>query len=160
MAADSVNKEVNLSDVRILISNNITRFMRENNKTRRQMSSDLNVKYTTLCDWINGHSTPKPEAMAAMCDYFGVGIAEFYKTSNPLPDTFSRLSKYAEQGETIMELNLDVIKDMPDEQILALLKKGFRFRHRTLEEYIRMSGKPLIASDESDFGKPMGDELW
>ena len=160
MAADSVNKEVNLSDVRILISNNITRLMRENNKTRRQMSSDLNLKYTTLCDWINGHSTPKPEAMAAMCDYFGVEMADFYRDTKNLSDTYKRISKYAEYGESKMLLSLDVIKDMSDEQIMELINKGFRFKHRTLEEYIALSGKPLQASDELDFGEPAGGEIW
>ena len=160
MASVSSPKNADLSDIRILISENITRLMKENNKTRRQISNDLNVKYTTLCDWINGHSTPKPEAMAAMCDYFGVEMADFYRDTKNLSDTYKRISKYAEYGESKMLLSLDLIKDMSDEQIMELINKGFRFKHRTLEEYIALSGKPLRASDELDFGEPAGGEIW
>ena len=34
------------------------------------------------------------------------------------------------------------------------------FRHKTLEERIAESGKPLGASEEYDFGEPSGSEVW
>ncbi len=34
------------------------------------------------------------------------------------------------------------------------------FRHKTLEERIMESGKPLEASGEYDFGEPTGNEVW
>ena len=34
------------------------------------------------------------------------------------------------------------------------------FRHKTLEERIKESGKPLEAVEEFDFGKPVGREVW
>ena len=34
------------------------------------------------------------------------------------------------------------------------------FRHKTLEERIIESGKPLKASEEIDMGEPKGSEVW
>ncbi|HCA7054766.1 TPA: helix-turn-helix transcriptional regulator, partial [Staphylococcus pseudintermedius] len=45
------NKEV--------MSKNIRRLMKENNVDRKQLSTDLKVKYTTLSDWINAKTYPR-----------------------------------------------------------------------------------------------------
>ena len=55
---------------------------------------------------------------------------------------------------------MSVLENMDDNQIKELLKAGFAFRHKTLEEYIRESGKSFVSSEELDWGEPMGDERW
>lgn len=52
------------------------------------------------------------------------------------------------------------IDNLESEQVEKLLESGFRFKHRTLEEYIRLSGKPMQASEEYDWGEPVGREIW
>ena len=47
-----------------------------------------------------------------------------------------------------------------DDQICDLLSSGFRFEHKTLEEYVSESGGSFIVSDEFDWGKPVGQEIW
>lgn len=61
-------KASDISGIRQIFASNLTRFMKERNITRRKLSDDLGIKYTTLCDWVNGNSTPKPEAVKAMAD--------------------------------------------------------------------------------------------
>lgn len=55
---------------------------------------------------------------------------------------------------------MEMLKSLSDEQIKSLLASGFSFKHRTLEEYIEYFGKPLKASEEYNWGKTIGREVW
>ncbi|EHK9595253.1 helix-turn-helix transcriptional regulator, partial [Staphylococcus pseudintermedius] len=58
------NKEV--------MSKNIRRLMKENNVDRKQLSTDLKVKYTTLSDWINAKTYPRIDKIELLANYFNV----------------------------------------------------------------------------------------
>ena len=52
-----------------------------------------------------------------------------------------------------------------DEKLTVEVEKGkivlYRpFRHKTLEERIRESGRELTGIGEIDWGEPQGDEVW
>ena len=53
--------------------------------------------------------------------------------------------------------NLDKLND---DEVKDLVAAGFRFQHRTLEEYVELSGRPLKASQEVSWGEPVGREIW
>ena len=53
---------------------------------------------------------------------------------------------------------MDILEKQYDEQLKDL--SSSEFRHRTLEEYIELSGRPLKASAEVNWGEPVGKELW
>ncbi|MBO7363559.1 MAG: streptomycin biosynthesis protein StrG [Lachnospiraceae bacterium] len=59
-----------------------------------------------------------------------------------------------------MALDMSVLDYLTDEQVNELLKKGFSFKHKSLEEYIAESGKKLKACPEFDWGMPVGGEVW
>lgn len=62
--SDLGNKEV--------IANNIKRLLKANNKTRSDLSTALNVPYTTVSDWINGKKYPRIDKIEMMANYFNV----------------------------------------------------------------------------------------
>ena len=99
---------------------------------------------------------PRAKSLTALAGYFGISESEFFIDTNSSGDAVSRLNKYKEE----LMLNLSTVEYMTDNQIRELINRGFSFKHRSLEEYIALSGKPLIASPEIDFGKPQGDEIW
>ena len=149
-------KNALINDHKCLVSLNLTRFMKERNISRRQLSNDLNIKYTTLCDWINGNSTPRTDSLSSLAGYFGVDVSDFFidvsEQSNPEP----RLCRYKEE----LTLSLNTTEHMTDAQIRELIKRGFTFKHKTLEERVAESGRPLVASEEFDWGPRLGDEIW
>ena len=53
--------------------------------------------------------------------------------------------------------NLDKLND---DELKDLVDSGFRINHRTLEEYVEISGRPLKASEEVNWGEPVGREIW
>ncbi len=58
------------------------------------------------------------------------------------------------------QLNIRVLDYLSDEQVKELLKAGFTFSHKSLEEYISDSGKELNADPEFNWGETVGNEVW
>ncbi|MBR4819920.1 MAG: streptomycin biosynthesis protein StrG [Clostridiales bacterium] len=58
------------------------------------------------------------------------------------------------------QLNICVLDYLSDEQVKELLKAGFSFSHKSLEEYVSDSGKELKAGAEFDWGESVGNEIW
>ncbi|MBR5994805.1 MAG: helix-turn-helix transcriptional regulator [Lachnospiraceae bacterium] len=150
------NTDTNTPKCNYIISVNLSRMMKNRNISRRKLSSDLGIKYTTLCDWLNGNSVPRAKSITALAGYFGVSESDFFIDTESTSDASNRLSRYKEE----LTLNLSAIEFMSDEQIKELLKRGFTFKHRSLEEYAELTGRPIVGSEEIDFGEPQGDEIW
>lgn len=62
------NKEV--------MSKNIKKYLKLNNKTRQELSSDLNISYSTVSDWVNGVNYPRIDKIELMANYFGISKSD------------------------------------------------------------------------------------
>ncbi len=71
------NKEV--------MANNIIRQMKLKNVDRKQMAKDLNLKYTTLSDWINAKTYPRIDKIELMAKYFGINKSDLVESPNVTP---------------------------------------------------------------------------
>lgn len=149
------------SNIRITIANNIIKLMELQKKSRRQVCEDLDIKYTTFCDWVNAKTSPKPEALEILGYYFGVGIQDFFVEINRDSVSSERIVKYAEKINDMKELSLGVLEKMSDDDIRVLLNAGYRFKHKTLEERIAESGGKIEPAKDllSEF-QPVGREIW
>ncbi len=144
-------------DIKIIISSNIKHYIDRDNRTRKEVCKDLNIKYTTFCDWINAKTIPSYNSLEILGRYFNVEPWDFYKSRD---EHLHRISIYAKELDKGRLLDMSILDTLDDEQVKALVKSGFRFKHRTLEEYIELSGKPLRVSEEYDWGEPVGREIW
>lgn len=148
---------VSCPDIRTIVAGNIQRFIAEKKKTRQEVADDLDIKYTTLCDWINAKSSPKLETLETLGRYFGVAIGDFFIDFDNIGDSVSRISAYAREA---VNLDMSVLDSLTDEQIRELLNRGFSFKHKTIKDYVKESGGVLKVSPEFDWGEPVGDEIW
>lgn len=57
-------------------SENLKKLMKKKNVSRKQLSEELNIKYTTICEWIKGTMMPRAEALSSLADYFGITVSE------------------------------------------------------------------------------------
>ena len=145
-------------NIRSIIANNIIRLMELNNKSRRQLCEDLDIKYTTFCDWVNGKTSPKPESLELLGYYFGVDIGTFFVVVDTISDSTDRLLKYS---SIMKEISMDSIGKMSNDDIKKLLADGYRFKHKTLEERISESGMKLeVYNNEIEGMLPVGREVW
>lgn len=105
-----------------LFSENLKYFLAINNKSRKDMSRDLKISYTTICDWVNGKTVPRSTKYEIIANYFGIDVAELYSDhlhvfegTNDLA-LFESIKKYADnkhQEELLIkstQLDLDNTK--------------------------------------------------
>ena len=59
-------------DCKVIMANNIKRYMAMAGVSNKQLCADLGFKYTTFLDWINGVTYPRIGKVEAMADYFGI----------------------------------------------------------------------------------------
>ena len=55
-----------------VFSKNIKRFMDVNNIDRQELADALNIKYSTLSDWINGNVYPRIDKIELIANYFNI----------------------------------------------------------------------------------------
>ena len=143
------------------ISMNIKYLLEVEDKPRKKVCSDLGFKYTTFCDWVKGNTAPGYHILEKLGEYFNVEPWVFYEDVEVMKkERAKRLGKYAFGLSEGKLLDMEVIEKLNDEQIKELIATGFRFRHKSLEEYVELSGKPLQASTEIEWGKHVGREVW
>lgn len=150
---------VNNSGIKLVFSQNITMLMKEKNRSRREVCSDLNLKYTTLCDWVNGRAIPHGEQLEKLGRYFDIEISEFF-IEHRSHDRESEKNRMDAYSTGIRRLDMKVIDHMSDEQIRELIRSGYSFEHKTLEEYIDESGGAFVPSGEVEWDEPVGREIW
>lgn len=58
------------------LARNLKRLMEENGKSRTDICKALNIKYTTLTDWLNAKTYPRIDALQLLANYFRVSKAD------------------------------------------------------------------------------------
>ncbi|EDP6423561.1 helix-turn-helix transcriptional regulator [Campylobacter jejuni] len=64
------------SNSKMIFSDNLKMLMKSKGISRKQLSSDIGVKYTTLTDWINGKTYPRIDKIDLLAEYFGISKSE------------------------------------------------------------------------------------
>lgn len=72
-----------------IMSINIKKFMDRKGIDRNKLVDDLNLKYTTVSDWINGKTYPRIDKIEMLAKYFGVEKADLVERTpdNIIPVT-------------------------------------------------------------------------
>lgn len=81
-----------------IIANNIIFLMNFYQKTRRDVCADLDIKYTTLADWVNAKTYPRLEALINLGKYFGVEVCDFMTDIECNEDLINKLHEHAKNG--------------------------------------------------------------
>lgn len=109
-----------------IFSDNLKYYMTLYNKDRRKICSDLNLKYSTLRDWVNGNNYPRIESIELLANYFGISKSDLIEKKDNL---ISDIEKGAKLTEQIMSLsNNDIERELlvsctmldPNQQQLVL----------------------------------------
>ena len=74
-----------MTDPKQTIAKNIRYYMEQNGKSRNDMCKALNVKYTTLADWVNGKTCPRIDRIEQMAAYFGIEKSAILDEASRLP---------------------------------------------------------------------------
>ncbi|SHJ10750.1 helix-turn-helix domain-containing protein [Pseudobutyrivibrio xylanivorans] len=153
------NSELNTN---IIVSNNLKYLLKAQGVSRKKVCNDLGIKYTTFCDWVNGRIIPKYQNLEKLGEYFGIETTEFF---GPLDEEgklsaanriLTYTSEIVRKGKV---LDMNVVKEMSDEQVRELLNAGFTFKHKSYEERLAECGG-LSQTYKFDWGEPKGREMF
>lgn len=67
-----------------IMAKNIKYYMNLKQVDRNKLCSDLKIKYTTLCDWLNAKTYPRIDKIEMMADYFGIQKADLVEDRDEL----------------------------------------------------------------------------
>lgn len=90
-------------DQKKIFSQNLNKYMRIHNKTRRQIAKELNISYSTFSDWVSGKKYPRIDKIELLSDYFGITKSKLIEEENK-DDTYS-MDIATEMGRILSELN-------------------------------------------------------
>ena len=103
----------------VVFSQRMSQLLERDGKSRKDVCRDLDIKYTTFCDWINGRNIPKAPQIERLCDYFCVEPSYFFIETEPenAAERFTnRVSMYAKmlQHKTLDEKEETMSRAMED----------------------------------------------
>lgn len=85
----------NANSIKDIIASNLNLLAKLYGKTRKEVCADLNLSYTTYCDWVNARTYPRMEAIDQLCNYFRINISVFFSNLDDQPLVIEKLSSYA-----------------------------------------------------------------
>ena len=84
---------MNKKEQRLIIAENLRILLKQNNKKRTDVASDLKISYSTVSDWARGRTAPNAGQVKMLADYFKV------------PDTFPSKEQWYATNAYIRRLN-------------------------------------------------------
>ena len=66
---------MNKKEQRLIIAENLRILLKQNNKKRTDVASDLKISYSTVSDWARGRTSPNAGQVKMLADYFKVPIS-------------------------------------------------------------------------------------
>ena len=108
---------------KLIMSNNLKRYLKINNITRNQLSESLGISYSTISDWINGKAYPRIDKIEMMANYFGIEKSDLVEDKskqkenidianmvNDLMDNLNSNQVLMYSGEPMDEVTKDLVR--------------------------------------------------
>ena len=107
-------------DNKNIFSINLKRYMKENDKSRREVSEALGVSYYTFSDWVNGKKYPRMDKVEKLANYFGIlksDLIEDKQKQSTESELSIRKKAFMQKVESMSDEQIAKL-----EQILALVE--------------------------------------
>ena len=101
-----------------IMAENIQRYMDQRGISRQQLCDALDIKYTTLRDWLKGITYPRIGKVEAMANYFGCEKSDLIEDKKEQSTEYDGLS---EKRKALMQFAMSVPDDKA-EMILQVMK--------------------------------------
>lgn len=98
-----------------IMAQNIQKYMDQRGITRNQLCDAIDVKYTTLRDWLKGITYPRIGKVEAMANYFGC------EKSDLIEDKTKKHTETDVLSQDMVDL-INRIKNLPADKVQLLLQ--------------------------------------
>lgn len=108
---------------RDVMGKNIKRLLDEKGITRQELSDKLDIRYSTLTDWINGNTYPRIDSIERLANFFGVNKSDLVeeKAHYYYDDDTAALAEELHKNPRLRVLMSSSRKTTPEE-LEALIK--------------------------------------
>lgn len=103
-------------NLKSVIATNLNFLMKTYHKTRKEVCVDLDISYTTFCDWVNARTYPRLDTLESLAFYFRIEVRDFFAEINQDKSLVERVTKYAKCLGVLMNKENEK-KDYSDEEI-------------------------------------------
>lgn len=111
---------MNTEENKRIMANNIQKYMDQRGITRQQLCDALDIKYTTLRDWLKGITYPRIGKVEAMAQYFGCEKSDLIEDKKEKPTTQAD-DGLSESQKALMQFARSVPDDKA-EKVLRLMQ--------------------------------------
>ncbi|HEL1580602.1 TPA: helix-turn-helix transcriptional regulator [Streptococcus suis] len=101
-----------------IFSKNLKYYMDKKGVDRNQLCSDLDLKYTTVRDWIKGITYPRIGKIELLANYFGINKSDLIEEKSTIPSYSIPLPNF-DRRKTILLSNYDKLNDTRKNKLLA-----------------------------------------
>lgn len=84
-----------------IMAENIRHYMEINGVDRNTLCTKLNIKYTTMCDWINAKTYPRIDKIEMMANFFGISKADLVEKREHMNYMYSNV--FLEDSSAVKE---------------------------------------------------------
>ena len=70
------------TDPKVCFATNLKRYMEIYKVSRRKLSDDINIKYSTICEWLKGTMMPRADKMEIVASYFNTTSSRLLEDPN------------------------------------------------------------------------------
>lgn len=70
------------TDPKLCFATNLKRYMEVFKVSRKQLSNDINIKYSTICEWLKGTMLPRADKMEIVANYFNTTSSRLLEDPN------------------------------------------------------------------------------
>lgn len=107
---------MNTEENKLIMARNIQRYMDQRGITRQQLCDALDIKYTTLRDWLKGITYPRIGKVEAMANYFGCEKSDLIEDKEK--PTVQEDDGFTDNQRKLMEF----AKSVPDDKAAMILR--------------------------------------
>lgn len=90
-----MDRSVQQKSPKVLIAANLALLLQIYQKSRKEVCADLDISYTTFCDWIHAKTYPRIDALEELSYYFRIETRDFLVDIEKNEKMVERLSIYA-----------------------------------------------------------------
>lgn len=109
---------MNAEENKLIMAANIQRYMDQRGISRQQLCDALDIKYTTLRDWLKGITYPRIGKVEAMANYFGCEKSDLIEDKKEKSTEYDGLSQ---KRKALIDFAQSVPEDKAD-MILRVMK--------------------------------------
>ncbi|WP_312247890.1 XRE family transcriptional regulator [Streptococcus parasuis] len=101
-----------------IFSKNLKYYMDKKGVDRNQLCSDLDLKYTTVRDWIKGITYPRIDKIELLANYFGINKSDLIEEKSKIPSSSIPLPNF-DPRQAILLSNYSKLNDTRKNKLLA-----------------------------------------